>query len=235
MKSKLFSLIASGLFIPLSVVAQIVIMFYFQFMDSFFLFSNYQYLSSFEALFSNILPGIIVGILIALIIRKYQSFLFLIIIPTLYVVAPIFISANQNPISTGGTDLNLLFLIFLASYILSIKAFTKKYQSNENKENFSMSIIKFTVIGITMIAVAMFIYTIVSYAMNVLSPFTEGNLLLTILKWVFLPMSIFIATVYDIFSNGSFELLIISFLYPLIMSPIGGLWYVVYSWDDLKY
>ena len=39
MKSKLFSLIASGLFIPLSVVVQIGIMFYFQFMDSFFLFS----------------------------------------------------------------------------------------------------------------------------------------------------------------------------------------------------
>lgn len=235
MKSKLFSLIASGLFIPLSVVVQIGIMFYFQFMDSFFLFSNYQFLSSFEVLFSNILPGIIVGILIALIIRKHQSFLFLIIIPTLYVVAPIFILASQNPISSGETDLNLLFLIFLASYILSIKAFTKKYQSNENKENISMSIIKFTVIGITMIAVAMFIYTFVSYAMDVLSHFTEGNLLLTILKWVFLPMSIFIAMVYDIFSNGSFELLIISFLYPLIMTPIGGLCYVVYSWDDLKY
>lgn len=235
MKSKLFSLIASGLFIPLSVVVQIGIMFYFQFMDSFFLFSNYQFLSSFEVLFSNILPGIIVGILIALIIRKHQSFLFLIIIPTLYVVAPIFILASQNPISSGETDLNLLFLIFLASYILSIKAFTKKYQSNENKENISMSIIKFTVIGITMIAVAMFIYTFVSYAMDVLSHFTEGNLLLTILKWVFLPMSIFIAMVYDIFSNGSFELLIISFLYPLIMTPIGGLCYVVYGWDDLKY
>ena len=235
MKSKLFSLIASGLFIPLSAVVQTGIMFYFQFMDSFFLFSNYQYLSSFEALFSNILPGIIVGILIALIIRKYQSFLFLIIIPILYVVAPIFVLGNQHPISTEGTDLNLLFLIFLVSYILSIKAFTNKYQSNKNKENFPMSLIKFTVISFMLVAVAMFIYTLVSYSMSILSPFTEGNMLLTILKWVFLPMSLFVAMVYDLFSNGSFELIVITFLYPLIMAPIGILWAVVYSWDDLKY
>ena len=86
-----------------------------------------------------------------------------------------------------------------------------------------------------LVAVAMFIYTLVSYSMSILSPFTEGNMLLTILKWVFLPMSLFVAMVYDLFSNGSFELIVITFLYPLIMAPIGILWAVVYSWDDLKY
>ena len=231
MKSKFFSLLTSGiLFLPLNFILLKIAIYYYQFFDSLFSFSYSDYPGSIDLFYPVILSGIVTGLLIALVIKKYQSFLFLIILPILYILTPMFFLSS----TIQDVRFIILSLVFLVTYILSIKAFTKKYQANKKKGNLSLKIIQFAVLGLIIILVIMFFYSLIVYVMDILRPFTYDSTLLSILKWVLLPLSALVATFYDLFTNDNFDLFLTMFFYPFVFAPLIILFGLVCIWDDLK-
>ena len=56
-------------------------------------------------------------------------------------------------------------------------------------------------------------FTIFFASMDALNPLTDGSTILTILKYIFFPITMQIGLLYDIFANGSWKILIMGWTY----------------------